>query len=356
MGRDKTIDNLRGLAMLWVIVVHVLYWGNFFVDPNINLFKSFFLFEMPLFFFITGASNGFSKTGNYFVFVIRRFQRFLIPYWVFAVICAALSIGKYAIVDSISDPLFAVKVVISWLLPLNLQVSSVAHLTSALWFVPVYLCIVLLIPLFKYIKTTPLKNYFFFIITAVFVLTALLDCGWVQNVAFYSIWIYVGLFYKEIRSFTEKKNAKMYLLLIAVLSCAIIIVLYFNGGSIDMQFNKFPPNITFLFFSLLSMSLIFAIIPRFNTIVDILNKFTVFEKVFSVFSTRSMTVFLYQVFAFNVTIRLSNMLITGDSTALAVLKCVLCLLTTLPACAVLAFIFGKIENLEIIKFQKPRNG
>ena len=51
MSRDKTIDRLRGFAMFWVIVVHVLYWGSFFNNGYVNLLKSFCLFEMPLFFF-----------------------------------------------------------------------------------------------------------------------------------------------------------------------------------------------------------------------------------------------------------------------------------------------------------------
>ena len=46
--RDETIDRLRGFAMFWVIVVHVLYWGNFFDNERINLLKSFCLFESEL--------------------------------------------------------------------------------------------------------------------------------------------------------------------------------------------------------------------------------------------------------------------------------------------------------------------
>jgi len=52
MNRDKTIDRLRGFAMIWVIVVHVLYWGYFFNNGYVNLLKSFCLFEMPLFFLL----------------------------------------------------------------------------------------------------------------------------------------------------------------------------------------------------------------------------------------------------------------------------------------------------------------
>lgn len=40
--RDETIDRLRGFAMFWVIVVHVLYWGNFFDNERINLLKPAF--------------------------------------------------------------------------------------------------------------------------------------------------------------------------------------------------------------------------------------------------------------------------------------------------------------------------
>lgn len=45
MNRDKTIDRLRGFAMIWVIVVHVLYWGNFFTNGYVNLLKSGAIFS-----------------------------------------------------------------------------------------------------------------------------------------------------------------------------------------------------------------------------------------------------------------------------------------------------------------------
>ncbi|MDO5138386.1 MAG: acyltransferase family protein, partial [Oscillospiraceae bacterium] len=80
--------------MIWVIVVHTLYWGNFSSDSSFNLIKSFFLFEMPLFFFVTGASNSFSRSTGYYRFVFRRYKRILIPYWVFALICAGWTIGR----------------------------------------------------------------------------------------------------------------------------------------------------------------------------------------------------------------------------------------------------------------------
>ena len=47
MERDKTIDNLRGFAMFWVIVVHVLYWGNFFTHVIISAVQIITLILLP---------------------------------------------------------------------------------------------------------------------------------------------------------------------------------------------------------------------------------------------------------------------------------------------------------------------
>ena len=249
MSRDKTIDHLRGFAMFWVIVVHVLYWGSFFTNGYVNLLKSFCLFEMPLFFFITGASNGFSKTKNYFDFVSKRFQRILIPYWVFAVICALLSIVKYGMEGNM-DFFTGIKVLLSWMIPINKQMTSVSYLTWALWFVPVYLCIVLIIPVLKWMKQSAHKIIFGFLLFGVFIATCLLNLGWIQNISFYALWTYIGLFYSEIKFAVNQKQTRKYFAFTFVSGAAMICLLHFAGQSLDMQANKFPPNIMFLHFPL----------------------------------------------------------------------------------------------------------
>ena len=250
--RDKTIDRLRGFAMFWVIVVHVLYWGNFFDNECINLLKSFFLFEMPLFFFITGASNNFTKINGYFYFVYKRYKRVLIPYWVFAVICAGLSIAKYSISGG-KDVFTGIKILLSWLIPINRQITSVSYLTWALWFIPVYMCVILIIPLLKQMKQSKNCVEFVSLLLAVFVGTCVLKMGWAQNVAFYSFWTYIGLFYSDIMIASKQNCFRKCFVLIATIGAIMIIVFRFMGQSIDMQHNKFPPNITFLIYSLVIM-------------------------------------------------------------------------------------------------------
>ena len=54
--RDVFIDHLRAIAITEVLIVHVLYWGDF-LNSKFHIIKSFFLFEIPLFFFVIGAAS-----------------------------------------------------------------------------------------------------------------------------------------------------------------------------------------------------------------------------------------------------------------------------------------------------------
>lgn len=342
--RDQTIDRLRGLAMFWVILIHVFYWGYFFKNDLIILLQSFFLFEMPLFFFVTGAGNSFSKVDGYFKFVYKRYKQLLIPYWVFAFICAALTIGKFLLTEP-PEALTIIKVILSWLLPVNRQISAFSYLTSALWFIPVYLCIVLALPLFIKIKQTRGRFVFFFLLVSLFIGTCVLNLGWVQNVAFYSLWTYIGLFYSDIILAIKQKIFRLYLLIIAFAGAAYLVVLYFMEQPIDMQYNKFPPNITFGVFSFVMMTLIVLMIPYINKLFDLMEKHTITKKIVDLYSTRSMTIFLYQVFAFAVSVRICNMFISGNGMLSSSIKFLLCLILTVPACALLALIFGGVESI-----------
>ena len=346
MNRDKTLDRLRGVAVLWVLVVHVLYWGGFFTNGYINLLRSFLLFEMPLFFYIIGATNSFSKVNSYFGFIIKRFQRILIPYWVFAVICAILSMLKCAL-EGYLDFIGAIKILVSWLLPINMQQTSVPYLNWAVWFVPVYLCIVLIIPLLNSMKRSKYKIGFAFLLLGLFVAICLLNLGWIQNVFFYALWTYIGLFYSDIKSAANNKKTRKYFWFAIAATVIMICLIYFADQSLDMQFNKFPPNITFMVFSVMTMAAILLIVPYLDRFFDWLEKCNFANKFFYLFSSRSMTIFLYQVFAFNLTIPLANIL-PGAGDGFAIIRSVICLVMTIPLCAVLAVFFGKIENIKLI--------
>lgn len=330
--------------MIWVIFVHVLYWGNFFRNETIILLKSFCLFEMPLFFFVTGASNSFSKKENYFNFVLKRFKRILIPYWIFAVICAYLSIIYFKFTTGISYTT-TIKVIFSWLIPINMQMTSLPYFTWALWFIPVYLCIVLVIPFLRSIKETRLAKPFALLLFLLSAIASFMHLGWIQNVIFYSFWLYLGLFYKNIQLNLQESYFRTILIASSICSFLALVFFFYNGYPLDMQYNKFPPNIMFALFSNIMMSLILLSIPFINNLYSFFEKNSLISKIVVLFSTRSMTIFLYQIFAFNLSIPLSNLIFLGNQTLIAIFKSIFCFVLTILICDLLALIFGNFEQI-----------
>lgn len=80
-NRENMVDYLRALAIFQVLFVHSLYWGNVFSTGILSILKSFLLFEMPLFFFVTGAAYSLSKNNSKPIVQIRqKFLRILVPY------------------------------------------------------------------------------------------------------------------------------------------------------------------------------------------------------------------------------------------------------------------------------------
>ena len=133
---------------------------------------------------------------------------------------------------------------------------------------------------------------------------------------------------------------------IFIVSLTAIAMLHLAGQTLNMQANKFPPNVIFLAFCTAWMALIITAIPIQDRIWGYIENRQMIAKMFSMFETRSLTIFLYQVFAFNFTIRLVHWLFpASEGAAVTVGKAVLCLVTTIPICGVLAAVFGKIEEL-----------
>ena len=347
--RDKTLDRLRCLAMLWVIVVHVLYWGNYIRHQRLQLLMSFILFEMPLFFFVTGAGNSFSKITGWFRFVYKRWKRILIPYWFFAVICAALTIGCNALSGD-RNLLYGVQILFSWLIPIDRQINSVPYLTWALWFIPVYLCVILVLPVLKRMHGSKRPFAFLALLTVLFVGTCVFQMGWIQNVVFYALWTYVGLFYRDILTAIRKRRVRWVLALSAIVGMAVIYFLHAKGFSVDMQANKFPPSLIFGIFSVSVMSLILMLIPGIESVFEFLEKWAPARRLLHLYSSRSLTIYLYQVFAFNLTLRFTDAVISGTGLAASLVKSILCLVVTIPVCAAFATVFGCVEDLGTEKF------
>ena len=341
--RDTTIDSLRAFAMLWVILIHCLYWFPIFEGST---YKSFLLFEMPLFFFLTGASNARSK-DSYFKFITKRIIKIYIPYLIYAIICL--------IIILITQPkIFTINTIIKWIIPIDNQPGAFRFSTSALWFVDAYILIVLFFPFYKLVfnkftslfaKLIPLLFFAIILIILEFIKLPELLLYWLKMWAFYSFWTYLGTFYwtKDQLSLNKKIFVGIFAITISIIS---LLILYLLKKDLNMQNNKFPPNYIFLAYSLGAMTIILSlssIISKFDTFIC-KNKF--FNFILSPYHNHSLSIFLYQTVAFFSFDRfIQGMGILPFLYGKSILFLLVSLIVLIPLCSLFARVFSFFENL-----------
>lgn len=330
--------------MLWVILVHAIYWGKFCEGPATDIIKSFTLFEMPLIFLVTGASNSFSTTDNYPKFIKSRLSKILIPYWIYALICFTITMATYKTNTRLH--VFSVQeIFLSWLIPLNIQVTTTEYIRLALWYIPVYIAVIALVPPLKILRKSRANIWFGIFLLTIFLCGYFKEIEWLQTFTFYLFWTYVGMFYGTIKRATEKTKIRRLLCLNALMCILILLVLnVFTDASLDMHLNKFPPNLTFLVFSCMAMSLILLTLPYIPRIIQWIESQKFIKTVFDCFSYNSITIFLYQSLIFHLTVPLTNYLVQGRGWGISGAKTMLCFLLTILACTGFVHVIKKIAG------------
>ena len=319
VNRDKTLDYLRGLAVFQVVFVHVFYYLFVLNIGSLTVLKSFALFEMPLFFFVTGAVNSLKDNGPYGKFVVKRFKGLLVPYYVYAAICLAIT-AVYCLLKNMLSVSLAITVFLKWLFPLRGQIMPHVYFTWALWFIPVYLMITVMLPAVKFLvrKLGRLSVLIFVLVfinveVLLGILRTIPNEGStlysnilfiIQESFFYMIFVGLGLMYRQLK---QRKSIDL-ILAAAILTAAVIgiVICHFVfGNTLDMQTNKFPPNHVFMFYSFAVLSLLYLVLPFLKKIYKLLiSIIPVLDKLIVTFSENSIYVFLYQGFAFWIVNRL----------------------------------------------------
>lgn len=344
-NRNSKIDSLRAFAMMWVIFVHCVYWLNVFSS---SWGRSLILFEMPLIFFVTGAANYKSK-DKFFKFLGKRIIRIYLPYLVYAILCLGI-----ILIFNKSE--FTINTILTWIIPLDNQVSAFTFSTYALWFITAYLIIVpFFFPLFKIcfdkakkliFKLLPLIVIIFCFVIAQFLPTTTFYVKLIKTVLFYMIFTYMGMFFWSWHDYLSKGKTRILFAILFVIVVGVAIILYFLGMDVDMQNNKFPPNIMFMLYSFAMMILIYYLSDIINKGFMFISKIKVFDFFITQYKQHSCSVFLYQTFGFwAYTILFNKMELLIRLQSYDVLYLLISLLIMLPVCAVLAFIFSIFEKL-----------
>lgn len=253
-ARDRGLDAARGALMAYiVIIIHGTFWLSV-IPPGPG---SWLLFEMPPVFIITGAAFYLGEMAKgrrtpYPRFLWRRAVRILLPYFAYALACAAIVlVARYqqdgASLQTIWGAVWA------WINPITRGGGHTMYMLSwHLWFVPPFLLVTALMPFIAPRSVPPwLRPWMLTLVGFAIVLGAheitFPQNEIVQNAIFYGLWAIFGVL---IASAPGRYKSWEYALVLVLALAGIAVAAIAMPGrvSLDMQHNKFPPNAVFFLF------------------------------------------------------------------------------------------------------------
>jgi peptidoglycan/LPS O-acetylase OafA/YrhL len=266
--RNESIDVARALLILYIVsVIHAMYWLGAFGWT----WRSALLFEMPGIFILSGYSFGLSPDAArplsplaFIQYCVRRAWRVLLPYWIYATFCILL-ILMLGIWTSADVPPLSADCVGAWLDPIRHGSGcSYRELNYHVWFIPVFLLVTYLLPLFSRLKfpvRLPLAVWALCVIGVLEIVRHTVANETILkaalNVISYSAWAAFGLSLG--RGFVASSYQYLGCLVLAL--CTLLYIGVSQVASLDMQSHKFPPDEIFFVFGTAWMS-VFALISK----------------------------------------------------------------------------------------------
>lgn len=276
-GRDKNIDGLRGLACISVVLIHTLFFPGEKIVPDYIKGMSL-LIDVPLFFYIIGRSAVLSKVGGWNLSgiwkLLRIYYLLLIPLWIANCVFLGHISFKTLLLwmcqfYSNSDP-FPAFMCSMWFiltycvcLPVVQLVKSSPLAAKSIWLVNLSLLLILGFPhggllggtRFAFDPATNLHLPAFAIphtpLHWLFVLCSeLLNVSW--NFIFYLSFVLFGVLHQQ--GVLKRRMWGAAVLLGVAILCAYRFTGY--GWLGNLQRDKFPPNMIYWSYSMLSISLL----------------------------------------------------------------------------------------------------
>ena len=221
-GRDIQLDMYRGLAMIYILcVIHVAYWLGLAGEP----WRSIILFEMPLIFFISGASVSVaSRKHDVGGTVWNRFKRVLLPYYSYIfysviLVCVA-GVLSYAVRGGAFDVGLSAGMLMRTLIPRD-EVLNIPYMYH-LWFIVPYLIISCAFPFFRRAVDRVSRTVVVAILLSSCVVAQLTDSGTLKEIVVYNFFFVIGyLFYRRMKT----RN-----IVGAFVTSVLLLVIYVMGG------------------------------------------------------------------------------------------------------------------------------
>ena len=267
MERDKSIDNLRGLAMFAMMVIHAISY--FFSDKLSFYIWDYSQWAVPVFlfcsFYLYYKSPKKSNNFSFFSYLKKRFLRILIPYYIFLFFFNILLF------------LFDKKTFFNFnYLKANIFLYGGLGFN---WLVLIFIYLTFLMPFVLWLKKNKLLYCGFFLLSLsssiyfIFVKTNYRLIMWLP----WSILIYFTIFFIK-----NEKNWKKLTLTAAVFMTIFFILRIIEikiGHNLTQFENKYPPTLYHLSYGIFSTIIIFWLSKKnffsyfnFNRLLHFLSK------------------------------------------------------------------------------------
>lgn len=246
--RYKTIDYLRGISILAMVLIHT---SAYFLDKQIAAWLwNVNEFAVQVFVFCS-AYIFFSKEGqasfNFWPYLTKRFVRLLKPYYIFLLFF--LPINYYLIGKDFN---------LNYLWQ-NLSLTGGVDFN---WLVLLFLYFALLFPLIAYLSQQRLKWFYFIgslpLISSIIFLFYHFPFNWKLI-----MWLPWSLLIFYAAYFVKYQSNKVFHLLTLLGSCLLFVGLYLLqvklGHSLKFYDNKYPPNLYFLVYGTLLIEILYCL-------------------------------------------------------------------------------------------------
>ena len=279
MERDVQLDCYRALAMMYIVcIIHPMLWFHFDVfglDPTM-------LLEMPVIFFISGASQIYTRQRTIIETIKNRSLRVLFPYYIFLCVILILMIAATLLHISFENELLDIRNIgLVGIVKLLLTGGS-KHIPylGYTWFISTYMIISCSLPLQQRVMEKVHTKWYILLLIICFGLWKSTGISSpesiVENIMSYNLFYILGFV-------TYKKMKTNFA--VAISTAILCLYLILSGIAVPIGEHKFPSDMVFVAYNALTLYMLAFVFSRikvkYNTIIRLWNE-------------RSYTIYLYQ--------------------------------------------------------------
>lgn len=248
------IDFLRGISIFLVILIHCTVY--YFSNPIARTIWNYAQLAVPVFIFCSFYiffAKEFTSQEPFWLYLIKRTKRLLIPYFIFLPFFFALVLFTNPLVFNTKYIIQSITLTggidLNWLILLFLELTVILSL----------------------LKATKYKKYFLYPLTVCSILISLLFVfSHVPPAINYKLimWLPWSLILGFSYLFVKLKTKKIALLLLGIVCCSMYLFLHIylvtHGDSTIFRENKYPPNLYYLSYGMASIIFLYLLAPMFR--------------------------------------------------------------------------------------------